>query len=438
MAEPTVMCPKCGHRFPLTKALTSQIEESLRSEYDSLSKEREREIESQYRKQAEADRKAIQKQAEAKAKKAASTLLAALQSQLTQATKREKAASARYDRQVASARAQAQREAQKEAKEHVASQLAELTKELNEGQARAEDIELREKAFLQKEAALKAKESSLQKTIQREVEAARRQTATQTAEGIEEDYQQRELEHQKVMQDLKKQLTDARRRLDQSSQQLQGEVRELQLEKALAATCPDDKIRAVRKGKLGADIIHKVLDASAHHCGTIVWEAKNTRAWNKSWITKLRSDQRKEKAELAVLVSTTLPKNVKSHLTQIAGVWVCDFSVATGLAIVLRANLVELARVRGSARGETEKTEILYQYLMSTGFRQRVEAIVEGFVGMRDDLEREKTVTEKAWATREMNIDQVLENVAGMVGDIQAIAPSFPKIRRLELPAPAR
>lgn len=438
MAEARVTCPKCGHSFPLTKALANQIEASLRSEYDSLAKQRQREMEAEYRKRVESDRKAFQRQADAKAKRAAAAQLSALRAQLTQATNRERIAAAKHERQLEAEGARAQREAQKEAKERFASELADLRKRLKEGEARQEELELREQSFLRKEASLEAKESNLQRTIQREVEAARKQTAAQTTEEIEEEYHQRELEHEKVIRDLKEQLTDARKRLDQSSQQLQGEVRELELEKSLMATCPDDKIRAVRKGKLGADIIHKVMDSSGHHCGTLVWEAKSARVWNKSWVSKLRRDQRKEKAEIAVLVSTALPRNVKSHLTQIAGVWVCDFSVATGLAMILRANLAELARVRGSARGKPEKMEILYQYLMSTEFRQRVEAIVEAFVGMRDDLEREKTVTEKAWAAREKNLDQVLENVAGMVGDIQAIAPAFPRIRRLELPAPTQ
>jgi hypothetical protein len=170
-------------------------------------------------------------------------------------------------------------------------------------------------------------------------------------------------------------------------------------------------------------------------CGTIVWESKNTRNWNKGWIAKLRSDQRREKAELAVLVSAVLPEQLKSRLGQISGVWVTDFSLAIGLATALRAGLMEVALIRSATRDKTEKMEILYQYLMSTEFRQRVEAIVESFTTMREDLEREKRATEKNWAKREKGLELVLQNVSGMVGGIQAITPAFPKIRRLELPA---
>jgi hypothetical protein len=235
---------------------------------------------------------------------------------------------------------------------------------------------------------------------------------------------------------MKKQLTEVKRKLEQSSQQAQGEVIELQLEKLLSATFPDDQIRAIAKGKLGADIIQRVISPGGQHCGTIVWESKNTKNWNKSWLTKLRGDQRREKAEIAVIVSSVLPKGMRSHFGQVSGVWVADFSVAVGLAAALRANLVDVARVTMTAQGKTEKMEVLYRYLMSTEFRQRVEAIVEAFVTMRDDLHNEKQATERHWAKREKHLDLVLQNVSGMVGDIQAITPAFPRIKRLELPSP--
>ena len=437
MADPRVTCPKCGHRFPLTKALTMQIEDSLRSQYDALARQREREAELRYKKRAGAERRQLLRQASAKATRAASAQVATLRQQVAQAKRSEKTARASQQRAIVTATAKAQRDAQKEARARFTSQIADLTTKLEEGKARLKATEAREKASQDKEAALKIKEQNIRRTIEREVDAARKKAAAETAKDMEEAYQQRELEHHKIREDLKKQLSDARRKLDQSSQQLQGEVREIQVEKALAAACPADAIAAVRKGKLGADIVHKVLDPAGNQCGTLVWEVKNARVWTQSWITKLRADQRREKAEIAVLVANVLPKNVKSHLAQVSGVWICDYSVAAGLAIVLRSNLLELARIRGSARGKPQKMEILYQYLMSTDFRQRVEAIVESFVGMRDDLEREKTTTEKGWAKRQKDLDQVLENVAGMVGDIQAVAPTFPRIRRLELPPPS-
>ena len=138
---------------------------------------------------------------------------------------------------------------------------------------------------------------------------------------------------------------------------------------------------------------------------------------------------------MAVLVSSVLPKDIRGGFGQYSGVWITDFPLVPGLAAALRANLIEVARIRGTAQGRPEKMELLYQYLMSTEFRQRVEAIVEAFQTMKEDLDKEKQATQKGWAKREKNLELVLQGVSGMVGDIQAIAPAFPKIRRLELPA---
>jgi hypothetical protein len=239
-----------------------------------------------------------------------------------------------------------------------------------------------------------------------------------------------------MITDLKQELTEVKRRLEQASQQAQGEVIELELEHNLSAAFPDDKIEAIAHGKLGADIIQWVMSPNGQQCGKIVWESKNTRNWSKAWIAKLKSDQRKEKAEIAVLVSSALPKNFKSHFGQMSGVWVSDFTVAIGLATALRLNLIDVARVKMVDRNKPQNMEILYRYLMSTEFRQRVEAIVEAFVAMRNDLHNEKQAAERNWAKREKHLELVLQNVSGMVGDIQAITPAFPNIKRLELPEP--
>jgi hypothetical protein len=436
MAEPNVVCPKCGHRFALTKALTDQIEESLRHQYEADARQREKAAQAAYEKRLGVEREKIEKLATSRAARAAAAEVGKLQALLVQAQKRERSAQADFDRRLTAEKARLKRAAVNDARASFTSEIADLRKQMRERDAKLQEMQKRDARIQVREKQVKAKEQELQKAIAREVEAARRKTLQETSDKIEKEYRTRELQHQKIVADLKKQLTEAKLRLEQSSQQAQGEVVELQLEKLLSATFPDDEIHPIAKGKLGADIIQRVISPSGQHCGTIVWESKNTRNWNKSWLTKLRADQRREKAEIAVIVSSVLPRDLRSSFGQISGVWVADFSVAVGLAVALRANLVDVARVMMTAHGKTEKMELLYQYLMSTEFRQRVEAIVEGFVTMRDDLHKEKQATEKNWAKREKHLDLVLHNVSGMVGDIQAITPAFPRIRRLELPAP--
>lgn len=322
-----------------------------------------------------------------------------------------------------------QKEAFKEAKASMSKEISKIKIELQEMQKRDDKIKARERVV-----AIKAE--NIDKVVQKAIDKTRRGTYKKATEVIEKEYLSKELQHKKIVSDLKKQLGDIKRKLEQSSQQAQGEVFELELKKLLKNTFPADVIQPIAKGKLGADIVQKINDPNGHHCGTIIWELKNTKGWQKAWLPKLRVDQRREKAEIAVLVSSVLPKRMNTRFGHIAGVWVADFSVAMGLAAALRMNLIEISHLRSAEKGKTAKMEIIYQYLMSTEFKQRIEAIVEAFISMKDELNKEKERTHKNWAKREKNLELVLQNITGMIGSIQSLVPTFPKIKRLELPYP--
>ena len=97
--------------------------------------------------------------------------------------------------------------------------------------------------------------------------------------------------------------------------------------------------------------------------------------------------------------------------------------------------MIEVYQARTALVGKNEKMEIIYKYLSGSEFRQRVEAIVESFVTMKEDLEAEKRAMEKAWAKREKQIQRVVQNTAGMYGDLQGIiGASLPEIKILQLP----
>lgn len=436
MVEPSIVCPKCGCRFPLTKALTAQIEGPLREQFEAERRERERAAQAAYEKQLTAERAKLEREATAAARKASAAELSKLRASLAAADRREKAAQANFARQLAFEKARLKGEALKEATASVSAKIAELRRNVEKKEAQLREIRLKEAELHQRESVLRAKEQGLQRRIADEVNAARKKALQETTAKLDKEYRTRELQHQKVVTDLKNQLTEARRKLEQSSQQAQGEVIELEIERVLSAAFPDDKVEPIAKGRMGADIIQRVFSPSGQHCGTIIWESKNTKSWSRSWLSKLRSDQRRKKAEIAVLVSSALPKGFRAGFGQQEGVWITDFPLVPGVAAALRANLIDVARVRATAQWKPEKMEILYRYLMSTEFRQRVEAIVEAFKTMKDDLDRERQAAQKNWAKREKSLELVLQNVSGMVGDIQAITPAFPRIRRLELPAP--
>ena len=248
-----------------------------------------------------------------------------------------------------------------------------------------------------------------------------------------EEHRLKDMEKEKKISDMLKTIEELKRKGEQGSMQTQGEVLELDLEALLRSRFPTDEIEPVPKGIRGADILQRVHNRSGQLCGTIIWESKRTKAWSDGWIAKLKDDQREVKAEIAVIVSETLPSGVKAF-TQMEGVWVADFTLAASLAEVLRSGLTQLALAKLSAVGRGEKMDVIYNYLSGPHFRQRVEGIVEAFKSMKEDLDQEKRAITRTWAKREKQIERVINNTAGMYGDIQGIiGASLPEIKILEL-----
>lgn len=240
-------------------------------------------------------------------------------------------------------------------------------------------------------------------------------------------------EKDKQLQNALKEAEELKRKLQQGSQQNQGEVLELELEKILKSEFPNDKITPVGKGIRGADIIQEVWDRTGVKCGTLLWESKNAK-WNENWIDKLKDDQRNLKAEIAVIISENLPADIKSAAYR-NNIWIAHRSFAVGIAMALRANLIQASFIRRSMKGKDEKKEILWNYLTGTEFTQRMEAILEAFTTMKFELEKEKQAYTKIWAKREMQIQRVLNTTIGLRGDLEGVTGNaLPPIKNLELP----
>ena len=232
-----------------------------------------------------------------------------------------------------------------------------------------------------------------------------------------------------------KQIEELKIKAEQGSQQAQGEVLEIELEQMLKSAFPYDIIEPVPKGIKGADVLQKVNNPMGQYCGTIIWESKRTKGWNDDWIEKLKDDQREIKADIAVLMSIVLPKEINGF-SQFKGIWVTSFPLAVALAVALRANLIEVTCAKQAAVGKAEKMEAIYNYLSGAEFKQKVEAIVEAFVTMSADLSKEKAAMNKLWSKREQQIKKVIMNTARMYGDMQGIiGASLPEIKSLELKA---
>ena len=211
-----------------------------------------------------------------------------------------------------------------------------------------------------------------------------------------------------------------------------GEALELELETSLRERFSGDIIEAVPSGEFGGDIIHRVRNEVGRVCGTMLWEAKSTKAWNSKWPEKLRKDQRSTNAEIGLIVSNVLPAGLETF-DRIDNVWVTKQRFAIPLAIALRQSLIEVSNSRRAEEGQRSKMEMVYQYLTGRQFRQRIDVIVEKFTEMQSDLSRERKAMVRIWAKREEQLKSVLDSSAGLYGDLQGIAGrALPEIEGLD------
>lgn len=237
---------------------------------------------------------------------------------------------------------------------------------------------------------------------------------------IEDEYLLKMKEKDKKLQDAIRETNELRRKLEQGSQQLQGEVFELELETLLTKEFPFDDIRPVPKGVHGADIIQKVRNDRGVDCGIIVWEMKRTKAWSADWTVKLKDDKRTVKADIAVLISQVLPSGMR-HAGLLDGVWVGTYDALLSLAYALRTQLLEVAAVRSASVGKNQKMETLYAYLSGSEFRNRVEAIIEAFTAIQSDIEKEKRWFANKWAKQEKHLRKVIDHTLGMHGELESM-----------------
>jgi len=398
MSKITIICPKCQSEVSIDQALEDQISERFKKDFEQKNAQKEKEI-SMLKEAMETQRSKIEEETKKK----------------VWAIAQEKAAQ----------KAKSDFETEKKFFEDA---IKEKDKRIAEGQK--SELELR-KAKLQ----LEDEKKTFELEKQRQLDEERAKIKEEAVKSYAQERQLKDAEKEKLINDMRKQIEDLKRKSEQGSQQMQGEVLELQLEETFKAEFPVDEIAPVPKGINGADIIQKVFDQRGRSCGTIAWEFKRTKAWSGGWIQKLKDDQRKVKAEVAVIISEILPEGIEGFGFR-DGVYVSRPEAAIGLARVLRLNLIQLASVRSLEEGKTEKKEVIYNYLCSAEFSNRVGAIVEASVAMKKVLDQEKRAYTKIWAEREKQISRVEANMIGVYGDIKGIAGmSIPGIRSLELPS---
>ncbi len=280
---------------------------------------------------------------------------------------------------------------------------------------------------------LKTEGENKQLELEKKLAVEQERIRLEEKKRFDEEYRLKMLEKEKQLNDALKVNEELKRKLEQGSQQAQGEVLELELEGLIRREFPYDEIKEVPKGVRGADIIQIVKNHYGKICGTIVWESKRTKSWSDGWITKLKEDQRRLKAEISVIISDALPQDIKAFSLK-EGVWISDYRSIIGLAMSLRQSLIDVMAVKQASVGKQEKKEILWNYLTSIEFKQRVEAIYDAYSQMMEDLKKEKDWYLKKWAKQEKNIQKIAEHILGMHGDLEGIVgKSLPEIKNLEM-----
>jgi len=252
---------------------------------------------------------------------------------------------------------------------------------------------------------------------QRRLDAERKKIEAQASE----EASRREAQWKTQIESAQREAADLKRKLEQGSQQLQGEAHELSLEALLKSAFPLDEILPVPKGVNGADLIQRVRSPTGLLCGTILWEAKQTKAWQPAWLRKLKDEQQEIGAEFAVIVTSAMPRDAREPFLRESDVWVTRTDAARPLAECLRAALVELAKQRQANVGRSEKMELLYNYICSPQFGQRLKSLYDGFVAMREELEAEKAAFARIWKKREAQLTRMQDGLLSVVGDLQGI-----------------
>lgn len=268
--------------------------------------------------------------------------------------------------------------------------------------------------------ALEAEKQAFELEVARRLDEERRLIREATRKEDDEQHRFKLAEKDKVIADMRKQVEELRRKSEQGSQQLQGEVQELELEDVLRRAFPKDEIEAVAVGRPGSDVRHRVVGPNGLPCGTILWESKRTKGWNDDWLAKNRDDQRAVGAHLGVIVSATLPVNVEGFDRR-EGVWVVGFPYALGLGRTLRQLVIETALAKVAGEDREGKSNRVYGYVTGQEFRQRVGALLDAYKAMREEIETEKRTHKTRWARQERSLDLLLDGAGRLYGDLQGI-----------------
>ncbi len=429
-AQNTIKCPNCGTQIDIDEIFYHQIEEKFKQQ----------QLEEKKKLQAEIDDARKQYKSHLDALKAKEDALKEEKEKFDEELRKATREQLRIER------AKLQDELKKELVEEQSASMALLQKELEEKSKQVQELhsatakiaqlerekeELAAKAKAEAELALNQKLAEEKTKIQKALDDA---TAAKLKE-IEEANNLKLKEKEEQMEQLKRSLEDAKRKADQGSMQTQGEALELAIESWLSFQFPFDTIEEVKKGAFGADCVQTIHTRELQNCGIICYESKNTKAWSDGWVTKLKQDMLKAGADIGVLVTSVYPNDM-DRMGFVDGIWVCSLDEFRGSVSLLRESLIRVHKSVQKEENRGDKMVLLYNYLTGNEFQLQLKSIVDGFMQMQTELDKERRSLMAAWKRRQKLIDGVLQNTTEMYGSLQGIAGSgvLGHIEALELP----
>ncbi len=400
-----IKCPNCGHQLDVENVLAHDIQLKFKKEYEEKIKHQNSQLETEKQK------------------------LMAEQQEFEEKKKRENEI---FSQKLQSEKIKMQAELQDQLKTSIKHDFENQLRMLQESNAANEEklkeARKKELEFLQLQQALSNKEAELEITLQKKLQEERQSITEQVRKQESERNLLKETEHQllvkekeKQLEEQKKLIDEMKRKAEQGSMQRQGEVQELLLEEILKEYFMHDTIEEVGKGIEGADCIQIVKNPQGVECGKIIYESKRTKTWQNNWLDKLKTDMRSTGADVAILVTQTFPKEMEKFGER-EGIWICNFNEVSSVAQLLRNGILKIHEAHKSQENKGEKMQMLYNYLTGNEFKGQVEAIVEGFVAMKNSITRERIQMEKVWKEREKQIEKVLYSTAGLYGSVKGIA----------------
>jgi hypothetical protein len=415
----TIKCPNCGTQIDIDEIFYHQIEQKFKQQHLQDQKKLQNEVEAK-RKEYKAHLDALKVKEDALKEEKEK-----FDDELKKATKE----------QLRVERVKLQDELKKELVEEQSASMAMLQKELED---KSKELQKYNEAKVEIEK-LKREKEELASRAKAEAEIALSQQLILEREKIQKALEEANAlklkEKDEQMEQLKRSLDDAKRKAEQGSMQIQGEALELAIESWLSSQFPFDTVDEVKKGAFGADCVHTIHTRVLQNCGVICYESKNTKAWSDSWVSKLKQDMLKVNADLGVLVTSVYPNSI-DRIGFVDGIWVCSLDEFKGSVSLLRESLIRVHMTVQKEENRGDKMALLYNYLTGNEFGMQMKSIVDGFMTMQTELDKERRSLMASWKRRQKLIDGVLQNTTEMYGSLQGIAGSgaLGHIEALELP----